>query len=237
MIGSRILRLLGKPSRLEERKRRASLEKENSLGTNSVVDPSVQVYGWKNIQIGNDTIISEDTLINAFNRTTEDVILTIGNNSFIGRRNYFNVGGTIRLGDYCLTANDCRFIGSSHNIEDPFTPYLASQTDAEASIEIGANCWLGCAVTVLKNVKIGHGSIIGAASVVTKDVPPFSIVAGNPGRVIKRYSISRKEWVAAAEFSPTEELPEENDYLKILRQSHPNLRGPLQGSSRSFGDF
>ncbi|MFA7345415.1 MAG: acyltransferase [Terrimicrobiaceae bacterium] len=232
------LNWLQKQCRVRPRARRTGREKRDRLGRNSVVDPSVQVYGWKNIRVGSDTIVSEETLINAMNRETDEVTLSIGDNCFIGRCNYFNVGGgEILWGSYCLTANDCRFLGTDHKVDDPFVPYLAGTVSAEEDIVIGANCWLGCAVTMLKNVHVGYGSIIGAATVVTGNIPPLSIVVGNPGRVVKRYSLNRKQWLPASEYSAEEQLPDETAYLARLRQCYPYLRGPLQGSSRRFGDF
>ena len=52
-------------------------------------------------------------------------------------------------------------------------------------VKIGSDVWIGCGAVVLRNTSIGHGAVVGANAVVTKDVPPFAIVAGNPAKVIK----------------------------------------------------
>lgn len=57
---------------------------------------------------------------------------------------------------------------------------------AEKAVIIEDDVWIGSRVTILPGVKIGRGSIIGAAAVVTKDVPPYSVVAGNPAKIMKR---------------------------------------------------
>jgi acetyltransferase-like isoleucine patch superfamily enzyme len=61
-------------------------------------------------------------------------------------------------------------------------------------VTIENNVWIGESVCILPGVRIGEGSIIGAMSVVTKNVPPFSIAAGNPARIIKKYNFDTKKW-------------------------------------------
>ncbi len=209
------------------------------VGSGSSIAASVQVYGWNNVRIGRDTILCEETLINAMNRETAEVTLSIGDHCFIGRRNYFNTGHDIRVGDYCLTANDCQFLGSDHNIQSPLVPYLVSGAVVDKSIVLGPNCWLGQGVTVLKGISIGYGSVIGARTVVTASVPPLSIVVGHPGRIVKRFSMPRQVWVPVGEFTAGDEaaLPPEDEYLAQLRRTHPAVRGPLIGSSKEFGDY
>ena len=56
---------------------------------------------------------------------------------------------------------------------------------SKGDVIIGKNVWIGDKVTILPNVKIGDGVVIGANSVVTKDIPPCSVVAGNPAKIIK----------------------------------------------------
>lgn len=219
--------------------RRLRALRRSRIAPGSHVDATVQVYGWKNVRIGRDTILCEETLINAMNRETAEVTLSIGDHCFIGRRNYFNTGHHISVGAYCLTANDCQFLGSDHDIRSPFVPYLMSGAVTEEAIVLGPNCWLGHGVTLLKGVSIGYGSVIGARAVVTSGVPPLSIVVGHPGRIIKRFSLPRQVWVPVEEFTDADEaaLPPEEEYLAQLRRTHPAVRGPLIGSSKEFGDY
>ena len=104
---------------------------------------------------------------------------------------------------------------------------------------LGPNVWLGARVTVMKGVQIGFGAIIGAASVVTRDVPPLSIAVGSPARVIKRFDLARGVWVSVEEFSAEAEarVPAEADYLAELRKSHPFVRMPMRAIGKEFGDL
>ena len=213
--------------------------KRQSVGKNTYIDRSVQVLGWRNVKIGSNSIIGEDSWININQRNSKTIGLNIGNNCFIGRRNSFNSGSSIEIGDYCLTAPNCSFLGADHIYESPFVPYISSGVTEGGAIEIGANCWLGANVTVLKNVKIGYGSIIGAGTLVTKNVPPLSIVVGNPGRVIKRFDLKQQEWVGIDEYCVDNDLNlmSESEYLAILNETNLDLRGYWIASSKLFGDL
>ena len=62
-------------------------------------------------------------------------------------------------------------------------------------IKIENNVWIGAHSVVLPGVQIGNHSVIGAGSIITKDIPPYSVAVGNPARIVKRYDMDLKEWV------------------------------------------
>jgi len=204
-------------------------------GTNTYIHSSVQVIGWKHVKIGDNSIISEDTWINVNHRQPDIFSIKIGNNCFIGRRNFLNSGGDLEINDYCLTGPDCCFLGSDHVYDSPFTPYIATGA-TKSSIKIGVNCWLGAHVNVLKNVSIGYGSVIGASTLVNRNIPPFSLVVGNPCRIIKRFDISRNAWVDLKDYHEDYErfMPTESKYLAILKKNHPKVYLPFLASSKIF---
>ncbi len=87
----------------------------------------------------------------------------------------------VRIGNHVCISNDVTFI--CHNLNWPFQDRYESLTGFGA-IDIKDNCQIGVNVTILPNVTIGPNAIVGAGSVVTKDVPPDMVVAGNPARII-----------------------------------------------------
>jgi len=91
----------------------------------------------------------------------------------------------ITVGARTLIGPNCSFYTASHPL-DPFLRNGIKGPEAGGAITIGEDCWLGGNVTVLPNVTIGRGVTVGAGSVVTKDVPAFHVVAGNPARIIKK---------------------------------------------------
>lgn len=107
--------------------------------------------------------------------------------------NGFRVQGVGRLiiGDYFHSGIECMAITSNHNYEGNSIPY--DTTHICKTIKIGDFVWLGNRVIILPGVNIGNGAVIAAGSVVTKDVPDYAVVGGNPARIIKYRNIEHFE--------------------------------------------
>lgn len=210
---------------------------EATVGENSYIDPTAQFIGSKRIRIGRRCAIGEHVWLNVNDWQSAGYAIEIGDCTFIARRNFLTAGLRIRIGEYCLTGPDCHFLGADHAFENPMVPYAIAPVYANASIDIGANCWFGARVTVLKGVTIGHGSVVGACALVADDIPPFSIAVGNPAKVVKRFSFDRKHWVPIAEWTDTDaaSIPAEAAYLSDLHKSHLVLKLPNPACSHLFG--
>ncbi len=125
---------------------------------------------------------------------------SLRNNVVCGNYDSFNGmrilgSGKVVIGDYFHSGVECMIITQNHNYEGTKIPY--DNNDIMKHVEIGDFVWFCNRVTVVGNVKIGKGSIIAAGSVVTKDVPPYAIVGGNPARVIKYRDIKHFEELEA----------------------------------------
>jgi len=113
----------------------------------------------------------------------------------IGKGVYINFNCTfldtciISVGARTLIGPNCSFYAASHPL-DPFLRNGTQGPELGAPINIGEDCWFGGNVIVLAGVTIGRGVTIGAGSVVTKDVPDFVVVAGNPARVLKKIEVN-----------------------------------------------
>ena len=209
-------------------------QKYKNIGKKTYIDKSVHIIGLKNIRIGSNNIISDDTWLNVNDRTDGKIGIEIGNNCYIGKRNFFNSSAKITLKDYFMSGINCSLLGSDHLIDEPLKPYIHTGTTNDTSIYIGTNVWFGANVTVIGDVKIGHGSIIGANSLVLKDIPPFSIAVGNPAKVIKRYNFENKKWTT--EFENLTNFMSEDQYKVELKQYDGNSL-PLLASGKNFGDL
>ncbi len=199
---------------------------------------SAKVTGWAACRIGRNAVVGARTWINVNQRSGTEPVVIIGANAFIGQDNFVTTGNKVVIGPYCLTASHCSFIGSSHVSDDPMRPYATTGTTGDAQILIGANCFFGYGAMVLGNVRIGHGSIIGAGAVVRSDVPAFSQIVGNPARVMRHFDFGRGEWVRG-ERSPESQamVPSEADYIRQLKQQHPFLIQPLSAACSLLDDI
>lgn len=212
------------------------IRRRNS-GYGSKIDRSAQILGWKSIKLGRAVIISENSWLNVNVPDKTGKGIVIGNYSMIGRRNSISSGRSITMGDYTLTGPDCHFIGSGHIYDSPFKPYISTGNTHDDVIVIGANCWFGVGAKVIGNITIGHGCIIGADCLVRVDIPPFSMVVGNPARIIKRYDMIASAWIDCRDFTGEMEsaIPDETTYLARLRADTPLIRMPYLASGYRSG--
>jgi acetyltransferase-like isoleucine patch superfamily enzyme len=90
----------------------------------------------------------------------------------------------VTFGNYVLVGPDLIIAGHDHVYTREGTPIIFSGRPFLPETFVGDDCWIGCRVTIIAGVSIGRGSVIGANAVVTKDIPPYSIVAGVPAKCI-----------------------------------------------------
>jgi len=110
--------------------------------------------------------------------------LRIGDRSNIGRYSYIGCSGLITIGCDVMISPRVSMYAEDHNYQDANVP-MREQGVIRAPIVIEDDCWIASGAVILASVTIGRGSIVAAGSVVTRDVPPYSIVAGVPARVIR----------------------------------------------------
>lgn len=111
----------------------------------------------------------------------------IGDNSGIGEGARFY--GKIVMGNDVMIGTECLIYTQNHAFENTEISMRLQGPQAEKPVVIGNDVWIGGRVIILPGVHIGNGAIIGAVSVVTKDVPDYAIVGGNPAKIIR----TRKE--------------------------------------------
>lgn len=115
----------------------------------------------------------------------------IGSHSGLGR-NFWTQGTVLEIGDDVMIGQDVMILGGGHRFSDVSIPMRLQGNVERSRLKIGNDVWIGARVTILAKIgTIGNGVIIGAGSVVTKPVPDYAIVAGNPAKVIG-YRINNK---------------------------------------------
>jgi acetyltransferase-like isoleucine patch superfamily enzyme len=122
------------------------------------------------------------------NRADTHPELIIGDDTFIGHGCSFAVSCSVKVGKHCLLAGDVQVSDYDGHPIDAGRRRAGEPTPPEGirPVVIGDDVWIGAGALILKGVQVGDRAVIGARAVVTRDVPPDTVVAGNPARVVKQ---------------------------------------------------
>lgn len=147
----------------------------------------LDVLPFNSFKIGTQSIIEDFSTIN-----NGVGAVAIGARSLIGMGNV--IIGPVEIGNDTILAQNIVVSGLNHNYDDVTMP-IHKQNVTAKKITIGDDCWIGANAVITAGVTIGNHCVVAAGSVVTKNVPAYSVVAGNPGKVIKQYDFEKGEWV------------------------------------------
>lgn len=143
----------------------------------------------------NDFVLGEHSTIEEFSTVNNGVgKVLIGKNSIIGIGSV--IIGPVQIGDNVMLAQNIVVSGLNHGYHDIKTP-PKEQAITSSLITISDNVWIGANSVITSGVTIGRHSVVGAGSVVTKNVPDFCVVAGNPAKIIKKYNGETGNWEKA----------------------------------------
>ncbi|MFC2102695.1 acyltransferase [Bacteroidota bacterium] len=146
----------------------------------------IEVMPWNEFSLGAHSTIEDFTKIN---NLSGDVI--IGENTRIGISNV--IMGPVTIGNDVMIAQHVVIVGVNYGYED-ITTSPAYQDTKKGLITVSDDVWIGANSVVLPGVTIGKHSVVAAGSIVRQDVPAYSVVSGNPARVIKQYNVEAKSW-------------------------------------------
>ena len=146
------------------------------IGKSSIVGEGTTIINFSNVSIGNNCLIQDHVYIRAGLDGNVRICDHCAINSFA---KLFGHGG-IEIGKYTQLGPDCLITTTKHN-------YYEQLKTSYEKIQIGAWVWIGAKCIILPGITVGDHSVIGAGSIVTKNLPPWSVAVGNPARVIKTY--------------------------------------------------
>ena len=115
----------------------------------------------------------------------------------IGGGTYLNIGvmvaavQLVEIGDHCMFANGCFVSDGAHRFDDADMPVPWQGFTSKAPTRVGDNVWCGANVVITSGVTVGERCVIGANSVVTRDIPPFSVAAGSPAKVLREVEYAK----------------------------------------------
>lgn len=160
-----------------------------TIGDRFVAEDYTEIQGLstKGISIGNHVTMGRFSMIRPSGYYGRDVGVgfKIGNYSNIGAYCYIGCAGGIEIGNNVLMSPRVSLFAENHNFDRLDIP-IRDQGVTSKSIFVEDDCWLASNSTILAGVRIGQGSIVAAGAVVTKDVPPYSVVGGVPAKIIDR---------------------------------------------------
>jgi acetyltransferase-like isoleucine patch superfamily enzyme len=133
------------------------------------------------LRVGRDTLFEPGVWITAPDRAR----VHIGSGTFLNLGVMVAAMELVEIGDHCMFANGCFITDADHRFDDRHRPVTWQGFTTRGPTRIGDNVWCGANVVVTSGVTIGERSVIGANSVVTGDIPPFSVAVGAPARVIR----------------------------------------------------
>ena len=155
-----------------------------------------KLAGTDCISIGETTWFGDYLFLTAIKEYYGDIFapdLTIGTNGNFGAFNHITCINKVAIGDNCLTGKWVTISDNNHGTTDFETLHenpTKRKLHTKGPVIIGNNVWIGDKATILGGVTIGDSAVIAANAVVTKDVPAYSVVGGNPAKVIKRCEMS-----------------------------------------------
>ena len=160
----------------------------HKFGKKIVIRNSVRmdILPWHSFKMGNFSIIESYSTINNGVGNVE-----IGSNTLIGISN--TIIGPIFVGDNVITAQNVVMSGLNHNYTNITVPIMHQEVSTKP-IHLSDGCWVGANAVITAGVTIGKNSVVAAGSVVTKSVPDYCVVGGNPARILKQYNTITQLW-------------------------------------------
>lgn len=166
-----------------------------SFGWNSIIINPLRIDGRKKIFIGNKVIVKYKSWLASTSETGySDNSLILEDGCTIGNFNHIYATRSVVLHKNVLTADKVYISDNLHGYEDISLPIIQQPIVQTKNVEIGEGSWLGENVCVI-GARIGKHCIIGANSVVTKDIPDYCVAVGTPAKVVKFYDFEKQEWV------------------------------------------
>lgn len=137
------------------------------------------------IKVGCGSSIRVGTVLSVASKEKESKII-VGRNTYIGENNNLRAAdGIIKIGDNCLISQGVTIVTSNHATHRDVIITRQPWVSKKGLVEIKDGVWIGASAIILPDVTVGEGSVVAAGSVVSKDVPAYSVVAGVPAKVIK----------------------------------------------------
>lgn len=169
----------------------------NSIGRKSVIYAPMQFTDTQSVSIGDNTFIAHNVWLMG-NGRRDNVTLSIGNKVQIGHFAHIIAKYSVIIENSVLMADKVYISDCDHIFQDIDVPILDQGIKHIGDVVIGEGSWIGENVCIM-GARVGKHCVIGANSVVKKDIPDYSIVVGSPAKIVKRYDTGQGKWISVYE--------------------------------------
>lgn len=171
------------------------------LGRSVYLDQATYLHACpQGIEIGDQTLIMHGSILHVYNfRDLPHAGIRIGAHSLIGEYNVLRGQGGISIGNRVYTSPMVQIVAVNHVFDDPRRSFVEQGITAQG-ITVEDDVWIGSSAVITDGVRIGRGAVVAAGAVVTRDVPPLTVVAGVPARVVREIGVNGASPRAAIHF-------------------------------------
>lgn len=166
----------------------------NRIGHKSRIYPPLRLNSVNNISLGSNVTILKGVWLLTHQEGAKLPKMRIKSGVVIGHFNHITCVDSVIIEENVITADRVYISDNFHRYEDINKPIKLQPIASKGPVTIGSGSWLGENVSVI-SASVGKHCVIGANSVVTKDIPDYSIAVGAPAKVVKRYDFDIKEWI------------------------------------------
>ncbi|OGR69941.1 MAG: hypothetical protein A2089_11350 [Elusimicrobia bacterium GWD2_63_28] len=167
--------------------------KYKKLGYTALIVRPLRIVGQHYISVCRKVRVNSGVWLLAQKIDDNEPALIINEGCVLGDSNHIVAVRSVVLGKNVLTANNVYISDNLHSFDDVNTPIMFQPVRFKGAVNVGDGAWIGENVAII-GASVGKNSVVGANSVVTKNIPDYSIAVGSPARVIKQFNFQTKKW-------------------------------------------
>jgi len=171
------------------------------MGADSVIMLPRWLHNKKHVEIGENCVVGRFAVINAvtqYENIRYDPKISIGDDVYIGGYSQLHCMNNLTLEQGVVLSEHVYISDISHGFAPDKGLIMQQELECKGPVYIGEHTFIGYGVSIMPGVSLGLRCIVGTRSVVTRSFPPYSMVAGSPARLVKRYCLETKSWIKAS---------------------------------------